>query len=84
MDMNDQLQNIQSKDDLAKFVEILRIDLNANPNNWENLNLNDYLSAIAAWINDMDGYYKNIGEATPSTPAWKNFAEILSAASVYE
>ncbi len=42
------------------------------------------LSAMASWIEDMDGYYKNIGELLPQTPSWRTLADILYASKMYE
>ena len=48
------------------------------------MTLADYLEAMAAWIQDAEGYYRNSGQPVPQQPSWHNFAEILSAAKVYE
>ena len=44
-----------------------------------------YVQAAAAWIEDSDGFYKNIGEARDTNEAdWQLFADVLAAALVYE
>lgn len=44
-----------------------------------------YVQAAAAWLEDADGFYKNIGEARDTKEAdWQLFADILAAALTYE
>jgi len=51
----------------------------------ENDTVYSYIQAAAAWLEDADGFYKNIGEARDTREAdWQLFADILSAALVYE
>ncbi len=58
--------------------------LRQRPEAWENADLGPFLEAMSAWIEDMDGYYRNRGEAVPNRPDWSTLAEILAAARVYE
>jgi len=52
---------------------------------WEHLDLHSYLGAIAAFLNDADGYYKNVKiDALADTPSWRLFANCMLAARVYE
>ena len=76
--------NIKTKNDLIKFVKGLANEAASNSNNWENEKLPFFLEAMAAWIEDMDGYYKNQGEPIPIQPSWKTIGEILQAATMYE
>ena len=75
---------IVSKEDLADFIETLRDDFLKDPSAWENHTVDRYLDAMAAWVRDMDGYYKNDREIPPTLPTWQTMADILSAARVYE
>lgn len=59
-------------------------DLRSRPDAWENASLDRYLEALAAWVEDMDGYYQNRGQAAPEQPNWKTLGEILLAATTYE
>ena len=43
-----------------------------------------FLEAMAAWVEDMEGYYQNRGEELPDQPRWRTLGEILLAARVYE
>jgi len=80
----EQIQSIKTKEDFMKFVEDLILDLKANPNKWENRNLDDYLEALRNWTEDMEGYYINNNLPVPKNVSWKIFADILIAATMYE
>jgi hypothetical protein len=82
--LDEQVETVQSREDLAGFVRDLVNDLRTRPGEWENDRLDTYLEAVAAWIEDMDGYYQNRGEAAPQEPSWKLLGEILLAAKSYE
>lgn len=66
------------------FVTKLGDDLKSNPTSWENQDLGAFLGALASWVEDMDGYYKNTGREIPKDVSWKVFADALMAARVYE
>ena len=83
MNMNDRVKNISNREDLARFVEEMSKALK-NGERWENRDLKSFLEAMAAWIEDMDGYFENQGEPCPTSPSWKTFAQILAASTVYE
>jgi hypothetical protein len=78
------LDAVECRDDLASFVEALESSLKTAPQAWENADLSSYLSALAAWIRDMDGYFINTEGQMPSEPSWKMIAQMLMAACVYE
>jgi hypothetical protein len=82
--MNEQLEEVRSKEDLAEFIAALCRDLRTDAGSWENATLERFLDAAQAWIRDMDGYYRNAGQERPDIPSWRTFAEILSAARSYE
>jgi hypothetical protein len=84
MNINDpELSEINSRDDLAKFVRALSKDHKNNPASWENHTIESYLEALSGWIEDMDGVYKNMNQSTPTSPDWKMIARMLRAASIY-
>jgi hypothetical protein len=84
MELREQAEKIQSRDDLLRFIHHLVQDLRTCPERWENTSLDAYLAAMAAWVQDMEGYYLNRGQAAPQHPAWKHIGEILLAARIYE
>lgn len=80
----DKPREVRSRQDLAEFVRRLRDDLKNHPEEWENRDLDRFLEAMSAWVDDMEGYFANQGEPVPSRPEWHTLAEILVAAKRYE
>lgn len=39
---------------------------------------------MASWIEDMDRYYENSNQPIPRNIDWKTYADILTAAKIYE
>jgi hypothetical protein len=50
------------------------------PPDWENDTVPAYLEAMAAWLDDSDGYY---GRFPPKDP-WVYFGDALRAGALYE
>ena len=84
MRVDEAVKHIRSRDDFVAFVRALRRDFQDNPSAWENDTLTSYLDALAAWVEDMDGYLDHAGEKNAQHPSWKHLAESLLAARVYE
>ena len=74
----------QTRAQLSEFISALRDDLQASPDSWENPILDRYLGAMAAWVHDMPGYFKNKGIEEPAQPSWALLATMLHAAKIYE
>jgi len=81
--VRERVDSIKSRTDLAAFIREMREDLLRNPELWENANLDDFLEAMSAWVDDCPGYYTNRGEAVPEQPSWKVIGDILMGAKVY-
>lgn len=84
MELKSRADSVASRDDFVAFVDALRHDLTAHPEEWQNSTLNDFLESLAAWLQDMDGYYQNKQLPILSSPSWKNLAEMMLAAKYYE
>ena len=84
MEIHELVDTVQSKADLVSFLQALSQDLKTNPGEWENATLERYLEALAAWLADLSGYYRNRGIAEPASPSWKDIADMLVAAKIYE
>jgi len=79
------LEKLDTRADFIEFVGLLLSDLTTNSDSWENKNLSSYLEAVAAWTEDMDGYFKYNNLPLPKEDVdWKLFATILIAAKTYE
>ncbi|AZA59362.1 hypothetical protein EG349_16400 [Chryseobacterium shandongense] len=67
------------------FLELLRKDFLDNPENWENKSLPDFLEALSAYANDIQGYYDNLKlDIKADKPEWSTFADIFKGAKIYE
>ena len=84
MELYEKVDTVKSREDLISFIFHLRMDLKNNKEKWENITLEDYLEAMEAWIDDMEGYYLNTNQPLPKEPSWKTIADILIASSMYE
>ncbi|MEM1505494.1 hypothetical protein RG959_19000 [Domibacillus sp. 8LH] len=84
MELYKSIDSITSREDLARFISLLRIDLQNNKAQWENHTLERYLEAMEAWVIGMDGYYQNREEPMPEQPSWKTVADVFYASSMYE
>lgn len=82
--LEDKLDDVRSRQDLARFVELLKEDYLLHSDDWENMTLDTYLEAMSAWIEVIDAFYENQGRQFTEQPSWKLFAEILLAAKMYE
>lgn len=83
-EVGDLLDHVHDHRDLARVVEVMRADLLAHPNEWENHTLERYLEGLAALVDDLDGLLANRGEEMPERPSWALIAELLTGASGYE
>ncbi|MEM6260432.1 MAG: hypothetical protein AAGI37_19330 [Planctomycetota bacterium] len=74
---------VTSRDELEKLIFELLDDNDAVE--WDNDTTYSYLQAMAAWLRDSDGFYRNVGEQfDTNNPSWQLFADMLQAAAVYE
>jgi hypothetical protein len=65
-------------------VRVLAEQFRRQPEKWENADLAAYFEAMAAWVDDMEGFYRNRGETVPDQPTWNTLQDMLQAARVYE
>ncbi|MEU5707116.1 DUF7660 family protein [Streptomyces flaveolus] len=76
--------SVGSREDLAAFVRSLHHSHAEEGSSWENADLPSFLEALAAWIDDAEGWYSNTGRELPPGGDWTFFARALQAATVYE
>lgn len=84
MNLYDILNKIENKGDLVNFIGVLINDLQVNPNEWENISLQNYLEAMQSWIEDMDGWEINSKIDTSKMTSWQLIGHILLASKIYE
>jgi len=66
------------------FAQRLGWTIVQDPAKWGNTDLGAYLEALAAWVGDMDGWFRNRGVEEPEQPTWAHVAQILLASALYE
>ncbi|WEH16490.1 hypothetical protein [Streptomyces sp. VNUA24] len=76
--------HVDSREDLAAFVRALHRSHIEEGHSWENADLASFLEALAAWIDDADGWYSNAGRNLPASGDWSFFARALQTATTYE
>jgi len=84
MTIDDQAEQIVSRQQLAEFIDALADDLKNSPQDWENKDLEDFLRALGRWTNSMQNYYASQDRAFDEAPKWAHFADMLLGAKVYE
>ncbi|HVZ46105.1 MAG TPA: hypothetical protein VHA82_20025 [Ramlibacter sp.] len=83
-DLYDYAGKVNSRADFVQFVQHLNEDRRAHNPEWENGTLDQFLSGLSAFANDMGGYYRNMGETVDIEHiTWRMVAQMLLAATVY-
>jgi hypothetical protein len=85
--MSDTLNDlkINNRETFIKFLDILHKDFLNNPESWENKTLPDFLEALKAFTEDIQGYYDNLKiNVNADKPNWSTFADIFKGARIYE
>jgi len=78
-------EEIQTRADLVRFIQLLGEDLIHHEDEWENTDLLRYLQAMSRWVADMDRLFRNVyGHEVPEQPTWALVGQILLAAKYYE
>lgn len=78
IDIYEFYEKVESKKDFELFLKVLVKDFKVNKEEWDNDNLGSFLEGL---------YGYNFGSETDinvTKPSWKDFAEMLLAARVYE
>jgi hypothetical protein len=85
--MTEQVSNfkVTDKKTFIEFIDLLRADLLANPEDWENKKLDDFLEAMSRYTEDIQGSYYNTNQSINTNQAsWQLFADIFKGSSIYE
>jgi len=77
-------EHVDSREALAAFVRSLQRSHAEDGSSWENADLPSFLEALAAWVDDADGWYGNASRELPVSGDWTFFARALQAATIYE
>lgn len=84
INLEEQLREVGSRQELADFVDKMRLDLDNNPENWSHLTLAGFLDSLSGSVAVLDRIYANLGMELGEDVPWSIFAQILMAARVRE
>ncbi|MFJ5774280.1 hypothetical protein [Streptomyces sp. NPDC093094] len=76
--------HVGSGEDLASFIRALHRNQAEEGDSWGDQDLAGFLEALAARVDDADGWYGNAGHELPADGDRRFFARALQAATVYE
>jgi len=85
--MNEKVNNLKVTDRQAfiNFLDLLRQDFLENRESWESKTIPDFLEALSAYTEDIQGYYDNMKlNINADRPEWSTFADIFKGAKIYE
>lgn len=84
MEVYEKINTIHTREEFIDFMNSLIEDKEVNPEEWENVNVSEYLEAIAYWVEDMDGYYRNMNLEMPKNLDWRFIATLFYVGKIYE
>ena len=84
MKVNELIEDIKNKEDFISFINKLSNDNQINNDEWENKDILSYLEGVTSWVEDMDGYYKNMKLDVPTDIDWKFIATLFYVGKIYE
>ena len=76
--------NVSSKDEflifVAQFLQAYRQRPDSDPA------VGNYIESMSAWVEDMEGFYLNVGLPMPSLvgEGWRLLASVIAAGTIYE
>jgi hypothetical protein len=68
---------MKTRDDVVKAVRHLSVQLERNPQSWENPTLDRYLEAMASWREDS-------GKRDDQPTSWGLIIQMVQAAKIYQ
>jgi len=83
-DIFNKIKNIKSKEGFIEFLDLLSKDRYENNDEWENNTIEEYLTSISSWVEDMEGYYKNSNLPMPNNVDWSFVATLFYVGKIYE
>jgi hypothetical protein len=84
MENIEKFKEVKTKKEFVLFVYALSQNYKKCPESWHNDNIATFLEALAAWVDEMEGYYLNQGLSVPESPDWEMIANMFLAAKIYE
>ena len=77
-------KSIKTREDFIEFMNLLAKDYQLNKETWENIDVKSYLESVESWVEDMDGYYDNMGLNMPEDIDWNFIATLFYVGKIYE
>ena len=71
------LDKINSKKDFLEFINLYLQTVT-------DTTVKEYLESVTAWVEDMDGYYKNMNIEEPQNINWNFIATMIYVGGIYE
>ena len=84
MNFKSRINDVNSKEDFIIFLTELRHDRKQRSGEWENAEIASYLEGICSWVEDMEGYFQNMGIDLPTDINWKFIAILFYVGKIYE
>ncbi|WDZ75506.1 hypothetical protein PWG15_12865 [Ensifer adhaerens] len=75
---------IKTRQEFCDFASALRLSLRDDSENWENVNLDDFLKALEAWVSDMGDHERSQGKQEAVSLTWRDIARMFHSAAIYE
>jgi len=76
---------VTDRQTFIQFLDLLRQDFLENSESWESKTIPDFLEALGAYTEDIQGYYDNMKlDVNADTANWSTFADIFKGAKIYE
>lgn len=84
MELGAEIQRVDSREALARFVMRLAEEARRPDSDFENRDLSAFLDGLAGWLGDFDRWQRERARPDPAPLEWRNVAEMLWAATMYE
>jgi hypothetical protein len=72
MTLAERARAVQTRNGLSAFVAARKADFDASGSHWTSSALASFLEPLAAWVQDMDGYYQNTDQKLSDLPPLAN------------
>ncbi len=84
MSILDKAEAVTSHEQFVECVEALHDDFIKNRDEWENVELERFLEAVAAWAKCMREVCKNAGSTLEEQYPWQLITDLMLAGRIYE
>ena len=75
---------IETKNDLISFMNHILEDYSKYGDKWENQNISSFTNAFKSWLEESEGFYKNLNIDRNSVNPWREVGDALAVAWIFE